>query len=73
MGRYLISCDLFRYVAKIGIVDFGNADLIAFSGFLIIWAQFSEVLGRKSFAIAAMIIFMAFSAGCASSRTSTEL
>ncbi|TGO51456.1 hypothetical protein BCON_0161g00290 [Botryotinia convoluta] len=42
-------------------------------GFLVVWAQFSDVLGRKLFVTLAVIIFMIFSGACAGAQTATQL
>ncbi|KAF4625358.1 hypothetical protein G7Y89_g12808 [Cudoniella acicularis] len=46
--------------------DFGKS-------FLVIWAQFSDVLGRKLFVALAVITFMIFSGACAGAQSATQL
>ncbi|KAF2235166.1 MFS general substrate transporter [Viridothelium virens] len=50
-----------------------NAYMLTYTGFLIIWAQFSHVLGRKPSVILAHVLFISFSGACAGSRTALQL
>ena len=43
------------------------------SGFLIIWAKASDVIGRKIALCAAILIFVVFSPACGASQTVNEL
>ncbi|KAF2758475.1 MFS multidrug transporter-like protein [Pseudovirgaria hyperparasitica] len=65
-----ITNDLGSYGDSTWIV---NSYLLTYTGFLIIWAQFSHVLGRKTFTLAAFALFIAFSIGCATAQTATQL
>ena len=47
--------------------------LLSQLGFLVIWAQFSDVFGRKSFACIATIVFVVFAGACGAAQTSTQL
>jgi MFS family permease len=47
--------------------------ILTFIGFLIIWAQFSDVLGRKAFVVLALVVFIAFSGACGGAQTATQL
>ncbi|KAI9706730.1 MAG: hypothetical protein M1820_004700 [Bogoriella megaspora] len=58
----------FKYVSWVV-----NAYLLTFTGFLIIWAQFSHAIGRKLFVILAYLIFIAFSGACAGAQTAVQL
>ena len=43
------------------------------AGFLIVWAKFSDIFGRKWPLLEAFVLFVLFSAGCGASQTMTQL
>jgi MFS family permease len=47
--------------------------LSTYTGFLIIWANLSDVFGRKLTFAAANVIFLAFSAGCGAAQSMSQL
>ena len=50
-----------------------TAYLLTYTGFLIIYAKFSDVFRPKTTAISAVLIFVIFSAACAGANSITEL
>jgi len=47
--------------------------LLTYTGFLIIWAKFSDILGRRSCLAASMLIFIIASGACGASQTTNQL
>ncbi|PVH98544.1 MFS general substrate transporter [Periconia macrospinosa] len=47
--------------------------LITYTGFIMIWAKFSDYFGQKSSVIASSLIFVLFSGGCGAAQTITQL
>jgi MFS family permease len=50
-----------------------NAYFLTWSGFLILWSQFSHIIGRKPSLLTAAAGFVIFSAACGAAQTSTQL
>ncbi|OAG12507.1 MFS general substrate transporter [Paraphaeosphaeria sporulosa] len=47
--------------------------MLTFSGFPIIWAKASDIVGRKPCLLAALIVFLVFSAACGAAQTLIQL
>jgi MFS family permease len=47
--------------------------LLTASGFLVIWAKLSSLIGIKLTLVVSILLFMAFSAGCGASQTIEQL
>ncbi|ORY05713.1 major facilitator superfamily domain-containing protein [Clohesyomyces aquaticus] len=50
-----------------------TAYLVTYTSLIIIWSKFSNLLGRKSCIVSAVIIFMAFSGACGGASSMIEL
>ena len=50
-----------------------NLDLTGVTGFLIIYAKFSDIFGRKSMLLLAIVLFTAFSLACGLANNMLEL
>ncbi|KAI9840329.1 MAG: hypothetical protein M1838_004124 [Thelocarpon superellum] len=65
-----ISNDLGQFEKSSWIVI---AYLLTYTGFMLIHTKFSDIFGRKAMILTSLIVFIASSIGCASSRTMTSL
>ncbi|TVY75996.1 Efflux pump FUS6 [Lachnellula suecica] len=50
-----------------------TAFLLTYTGLMMIWAKVSDIMGRKPLILAAVFIFIVFSAACGASKTLTQL
>ncbi|CAF9915301.1 MAG: hypothetical protein HETSPECPRED_002355 [Heterodermia speciosa] len=50
-----------------------TAYMLTYTGFLIIWAKFSDIFGRKPLVVASISLFIVFSAACGGAQTLTQL
>jgi MFS family permease len=50
-----------------------TAYLLAFTGFLTLWAKCTDVFGLKASLLSSLLIFVAFSGGCGAVRTMNQL
>lgn len=50
-----------------------TAYLLTYSGLPIIWAKISDILGRKTCLLAALLLFLIFSAACGAAQSIVQL
>lgn len=50
-----------------------SAYQVTYTGFLVIWAKFSDILGRKRSLLIGLVIFVVFSAGAGAAQSMNQL